>query len=157
MLSASDYHFLAEVTDQYSPCDITNIVSAAKNERWSRTKRAKYFKQCPRIESNPDIEGKYMPCRKEEEGATRITAEEIEELGGNIFLPPLTMKDLERGTWIAKRTGDPKDLPKLKEFANTIGQTIHEEDEADSEDGSESEPESDSEEESEPESETDEG
>ncbi len=30
MLSANDYHFLAKVTDQYSHCDITNIVSAAK-------------------------------------------------------------------------------------------------------------------------------
>jgi hypothetical protein len=61
------------------------------------------------------------------------------------------MKDLERGTWIAKRTGDLKYLPKLKEFANKI----HSEDKDDSEDGSESEPESESEQESEPESKTD--
>ncbi len=58
----------------------------------------------------------------------------------NILHPPLTMKDLERGTCSAKRTGDLKDLPKLKEFANIVRQTIHSE--ADSEDGSESEPES---------------
>jgi hypothetical protein len=94
-----------------------------------------------------------MPCRKGEEGVTRMTAEEI---ASNIFYPPLTMKDLERGTWITKRTGDPKDLPKLKEFANTIGQMIHSEDEAESEDGSDPEPESESEQESEPKSETDE-
>jgi hypothetical protein len=42
------------------------------------------------------------------------------------------MKDLERGTWITKKTGKIKDLPKLKEFANTAGQTIHSEDEDDS-------------------------
>ncbi len=47
-----------------------------------------------------------------------------------------------------------KDFPKLKEFANTVGQTIHSDDKADSEDGSESEPESESEQESEPESES---
>jgi hypothetical protein len=52
------------------------------------------------------------------------------------------MKDLEQGTWSAKRTGDLKDLPKLKEFANTVGQRINSEDEDDSEDGSESEQES---------------
>ncbi len=77
------------------------------------------------------------------------------DIASDILHPPLTMKDLEWGTWSAKRTGDLKDLPKLKEFANTIGQTIHSEDVADSEDGSESEPESESEQESEPESETD--
>jgi hypothetical protein len=44
---------------------------------------------------------------------------------------------------------------KLKEFANTVGQMIHSNDEADSEDGSGSEPESESKQEYEPESETD--
>jgi hypothetical protein len=35
------------------------------------------------------------------------------------------MKDLEWGMWVANITGDINNLPKLKEFANTIGQTIH--------------------------------
>ena len=65
------------------------------------------------------------------------------------------MKDLKWGTWSAKITGDLKDLPKLKEFANNVGQIIHSEDEDDYEDVSESEHESELEQESESESETD--
>jgi hypothetical protein len=49
-------------------------------------------------------------CHAEKERKVQ-TAEDI---ASNIFHPPLTIKDLKRGTWIAKRTGDPKHLPKLK-------------------------------------------
>jgi len=71
------------------------------------------------------------------------------DIASDILHPPLTMKDLKWGTWSAKRTGYLKDLPKLKEFANNVGQTIHSEEEDDYEDVSESEPESESEQESE--------
>jgi len=79
-------------------------------------------------------------------------------IADKVLHPPLTMKDLERGMWVAKDTGDPKDLPKLKEFANTVGQTIHSDDEADyeDEDDSETESELDSETESELDSESEE-
>ncbi len=91
-------------------------------------------------------------CYKNEITVAGMNAEDIVSI---ILHPPLTMKDLKWGIWIAKRTGDLKDLPKLKEFANTVGQTIHSEDEAESEDGFESEPESELEQGSKPESETD--
>ena len=141
MLTAKDYRFLAEVTHLFSPCDITNLIQAAKIERWSRIKRAKYFKTCPRILSKPEREGKYLACKKGD-GGSRMDPFAIAD---KVLHPPLTMKDLERGMWVAKNTGDPKDLPKLKEFANTVGQTIHSDDEADYEDDSETESELDSE------------
>ncbi len=43
-----------------------------------------------------------MPCRKKEEGGKRMNAFDI---ASDILHPPLSMKDLERGTWSAKRTG----------------------------------------------------
>jgi hypothetical protein len=152
MLTAKDYRFLAEVTHLFSPCDITNLIQAAKIERWSRIKRAKYFKTCPRILSKPEREGKYLAC-KQGDGGSRMDPFAIAD---KVLHPPLTMKDLERGMWVAKNTGDPKDLPKLKEFANTVGQTIHSDEEADYEDDSETESELDSETESELDSESEE-
>jgi hypothetical protein len=54
------------------------------------------------------------------------------DITSDILHPPLTLKDLEQGTWrIAKRTGDLKDLRKFKDFANTVGKTIHSDDEDD--------------------------
>jgi len=127
LLTANDYHFLAEVTRHYSPCDIQNIVTLAKNERMSRIKRAKYFIKCPKINSNPQAENQFIPCKKGDGGKTNSAF----GIPNHIFHPPITMKDIERATWIAKATGEVKDLAKLKEFAKSLGQTIDTDDERD--------------------------
>jgi hypothetical protein len=48
----------------------------------------------------------------------------------------ISLKDL-KGTWVPKSTGDIKCLPKLKEFANTVGESNNFYDDAYSKDGSE--------------------
>jgi vacuolar protein-sorting-associated protein 4 len=113
-LTARDYHFLAEITKNYSPSDITNICNEVLQQSMYRTELVNHFKK------DPHNNNLAWPCLPTDGGEWA----KIEMVQDQLLLPPINMKDIERAMWCVKRSGELDDLPKLLEFAKKYGQDI---------------------------------
>lgn len=113
-LTAYDYTFLAQFTKQWSPSDIKNLCNEALNQRFERTKLATHFK---RDTHNQNL---FRPCMSTDGGKPC----NVELIKNQILPPPLNLKDIERATWVVKKSGDATILPKFAKFAKEHGQEI---------------------------------
>jgi SpoVK/Ycf46/Vps4 family AAA+-type ATPase len=115
-LTARDFYFLAQQTKGYSPADIYNVCVEARWYRSRRTESATHFKKDP---LNP---GDFWPCMPNDNGRE---AQSI-DIGANVCLAPINLKDMEKGLWDAKKTPDPSLVTKLNAFAKEFGQHVPE-------------------------------
>ena len=109
-----DYHFLAKVTSGYSGCDIANLCNNAKNQAFERAYLSTHFLFDKRVNA-------YWACMPSQNGAIKSSVDVLQD---KVNVPPINMKDMERATWDAKRTGGDEYLPKFVAFASEFGSNV---------------------------------
>ena len=112
-LLSKDYAFLASLTDNYSPADITRIISDVRTQRLRRANLARYFVR------DKVTSGWWWPAMAKDKGSKYLTTKYINDT--QFFLPPATMLDVEMSFKVMKKTSDKEDLNALKKFCEKFG------------------------------------
>ena len=108
-----DYHFLAQITSGYSGCDIANLCNNAKSQAFERAVLSTHFIFDPIVDA-------YWACMPSEGGIKNS----VEVLQDKVNVPPITMKDMERATWDAKKTGGDEYHSRFEAFASEFGSNV---------------------------------